>query len=146
MAEGDAGPTAPVRSGDDPVGGDSPYRRHMDASQRAMVAAKMANMTQGNFSKAASLPVSPVTQQQAASLMNVSERAVRSAKAIEKAAPEIAERVVAGDISVHAAKRVAAQARKTPPPLDGGACVPRSFRLLGQTSDDHHAKRFRLTF
>ena len=106
MAEGDAGPTGTVRGEADQLGqqprlsvasyiiGASLKRRHMDASQRAMVAAKMANMTQGNFSKAASLPVSPVTQQQAASLMNVSERAVRSAKAIEKAAPEIAERVV----------------------------------------------------
>ena len=68
----------------------------MDASQRAMVAAKMANILHGQVGgghekqkcKSATL----ITQPEAAKLMNVSPRQVAAAKAIEKAAPEITKR------------------------------------------------------
>jgi hypothetical protein len=59
-----------------------------------MVAAKLANMRQGNFSKAANLPVSPVSQSHAAEMLNVSERTVRSAREVlDEGAPELVEAV-----------------------------------------------------
>lgn len=83
-------------------------RRHLDESQRAVVAAKLANMKQGNYSKAANLPVSPVSQSDAADMLNVSERTVRSARAvIDEGAPELVEAVEHGRVSVSAAADVA---------------------------------------
>jgi hypothetical protein len=97
--------------GDDPVSfvvSLNLRRRHLDESQRAIVAAKLANMRQGNFSKAANLPVSPVSQSSAADMLNVSERTVRSARTvIDEGAPELVEAVEHGRVSVSAAADVA---------------------------------------
>lgn len=83
-------------------------RRHLNETQRAMVAAKLANMRQGNFSKAANLPVSPVSQSHAAEMLNVSERTVRSAREVlDEGAPELVEAVQHGRVSVSAAADVA---------------------------------------
>lgn len=57
------------------------HRRHLDESQRSIVAAKIANMRQGartDLEPSANLP--EVSQAEAADLLNVSERSVRSAK------------------------------------------------------------------
>lgn len=67
-----------------------------------MVAAKLANMPRGNpsFSNSASLPNS-ITQQQAADMLNVDERSVRSARKVHDAgAPELVEAVEAGKVAV----------------------------------------------
>ena len=97
--------------GDDPVSfvvSLNLRRRHLDESQRAIVAAKLANMRQGNFSKAANLPVSPVSQSSAADMLNVSERTVRSARTvIDEGAPELVEAVEHGRVSVSAASDLA---------------------------------------
>lgn len=77
-------------------------RRHLDESQRAMVAAKLANIRFGEnqFTRgSANLPTlledrtaaSPLSQSQAASLLNVSERSVRSAVEAAKFFPFMAE-------------------------------------------------------
>lgn len=58
------------------------HRRHLTESQRAAVAAKLANLAHGGDRKsdqAANLPVEAVTQVQAAEMLNVSERSVRAA-------------------------------------------------------------------
>jgi N6-adenosine-specific RNA methylase IME4 len=90
-------------------------RRHLNESQRAAVADKIANMTHGGNRKSvqsANLPldntpsisVAPVTVSQAAELLNVSERTVKSFReAKEKCAPEIVKAIVDGDITIHAA-------------------------------------------
>src|ERR1043166_1833343 len=68
-------------AGDDPVGfvvSMNLRRRHLDESQRGMVAARLANMRQGSrtdLALSANLP--EVSQQQAAALLNVSERTLR---------------------------------------------------------------------
>lgn len=99
--------------GDDPLGfviSKNLKRRHLDASQRAMVAAKLAKMPQGRpaENKAANLPVSP-TQSQAADMLNVSERAVRTAKVVQDhGAPELVTAVETGAVSVSAAADLAA--------------------------------------
>lgn len=77
-------------------------RRHMDESQRAMVAAKIANLSEGRPSETASIEA--VSQSDASKLMNVSRSAVqRAAKVQQQAAPELVEAVQAGLVSVSAA-------------------------------------------
>lgn len=91
------------------------HRRHLTESQRAAVAAKMANMKRGgdgsnqHESKPANLPVgpAPISQGQAADIMKVSERSVRdAAKVLEQGAPELVEAVEQGKASVNAAVAV----------------------------------------
>jgi N6-adenosine-specific RNA methylase IME4 len=85
-------------------------RRHSNASQRSMVAAKLANLDHGvRADRAANLPVlAPVTQPSAASMLNVSERSVRDAvKVKDKGQPEIVHAVEQGRLAVsEAAKAV----------------------------------------
>jgi N6-adenosine-specific RNA methylase IME4/ParB-like chromosome segregation protein Spo0J len=86
-------------------------RRHLDESQRAMVAAKIATMKRGNFSKSANLPVLAVAQTAAAKLLNVSDRSVRDAVVVkDKAATELKDAVEQGHLPVS----VAAKAAKLP--------------------------------
>lgn len=94
-------------------------RRHMSESQRAMVAAKLANLSVGanqHTGASANLPTllsndeppppAPVTQRQAADLLNVSDRAVRDAKVIQReAAPVVVAAVERGEVSVSAAAK-----------------------------------------
>lgn len=92
-------------------------RRHLDESQRAYCAAKLANLTHGGDRKAdddqaANLPleteIPAVTQADAARLMNVSERSVRSAKAIQdRGTPELQDAVARGALPVSVAVNVA---------------------------------------
>lgn len=85
------------------------HRRHLTESQRSAVAAKIANMRQGertDLEPSANLP--KVSQAEAADLLNVSERSVRSAKSVvENGTPELVAAVDAGQISVNAAAEVA---------------------------------------
>lgn len=94
-------------------------RRHLDEAQRAMVAAKLANLSQGRpeatGNKPANLPgfeppapLAPVSQSQAAQMLNVSERSVRAAvKVKDEGAPELVHAVETGKASVSAAAEVA---------------------------------------
>jgi len=69
------------------------HRRHLNESQRAMVAAKLANLPAHRPSEnnTANLRTS---QNEAAKMLNVSERSVNSAKKVEQnAIPEIIEKV-----------------------------------------------------
>lgn len=86
------------------------HRRHLSEGQRAMVAAKIANLGTGQrASSSANLQSSPpVTQPQAAELLHVSPRSVASAVAVrEHGAPGLAERVESGEVAVSLAAEVA---------------------------------------
>lgn len=92
------------------------HRRHLTESQRAAVAAKLANMTVGNpaFANPANLPnreeaaPAQVSQADAAALLNVSERSVRTAKTVqEHGLADLSAMVDRGDVSVSAAAAVA---------------------------------------
>ncbi len=84
-------------------------RRHMTEHQRAMVAAKIANLSVGEnqYTRgSANLPTlldeapapAPVSVARAAEMMNVSERSVTSAKAVLKhGVPALADKVAAGE-------------------------------------------------
>ncbi|MCT4654229.1 MAG: ParB/RepB/Spo0J family partition protein [Cohaesibacter sp.] len=87
-------------------------RRHLNASQRAMVAATVANFTkadagaQGGSNRKFAV-ASKKTTQQAADMMNVSERAVSTAKKIAKEGePEVIEAVQSGDMSLNEASNI----------------------------------------
>lgn len=96
--------------GDDPVSfvvSLNLHRRHLDESQRARVADKLASLPLGanQYTKgSANLP----TQKEAAELLNVSERSVRSAREVRtNGVPELGEAVDCGVVSVSAAADVA---------------------------------------
>jgi hypothetical protein len=96
-------------TGDDPIAyvvSHNLHRRHLDESQRAMVAAKLAELTHGGdrrSDQAANRPVVP-TQAEAAEMLNVGERSVRRARVVlEDGAPELQQAVERGEVSVSAA-------------------------------------------
>lgn len=90
-------------------------RRHLDASQRAMVAGRLANMPAHRpLNKSANLPGSFVSQPQAAEQLNVSERSVRSARqVIDDGVPELAEAVDSGELPVSVAAAIATLPEET---------------------------------
>jgi ParB family chromosome partitioning protein len=86
------------------------HRRHLDESQRAMVAGKLANLKHGQRADA-SIDASAVTQRQAAELLNVSRPSVQLAREVlDHGAPELVAAVERGEVSVSAA----AQASELP--------------------------------
>jgi hypothetical protein len=103
-----------------PYSGDNPVayvvslnlkRRHLDESQRAMVAKKLATLEHGR--RQTGKFASVTTQAEAAAMLNVSERSVRTAGVvIDKAVPEIVSAVEKGDVSVSAAAQFAKQLKE----------------------------------
>ncbi|WP_415157512.1 MT-A70 family methyltransferase [Maritalea sp.] len=91
------------------------HRRQLTESQRAMVAAALANMTSGRNaqSKSANLQTLPQTSvKEAAKQLNVSARSVADAKKVmAEAAPEVVEAVRTGDVKVSAAAHLASLSR-----------------------------------
>lgn len=81
------------------------HRRHLTESQRAAVAAKLANMRQGERTDLQhSANLLKVSQAEAADMLNVSERSVTTAKkVIEQGTPELIAAVEQGEVSVSAA-------------------------------------------
>jgi hypothetical protein len=107
------GVACPTREyqGQDPLGfilSMNLHRRHLNESQRAMVAAKMARLPQGmRADRAANLPV-VITQAEAAAHLHVSERSVRDAHKVRtEAQPEVVQAVEAGTMAVSAATKLA---------------------------------------
>ncbi|MEQ1651510.1 MAG: hypothetical protein ABL897_03390, partial [Hyphomicrobium sp.] len=79
-------------------------RRHLTTTQRAAVAAKIANLKQGGV-QSANLPDAK-SQAAAAKQMHVSSRSVGSAVRIAKASPELHAAMLRDDISTHAAEQI----------------------------------------
>lgn len=85
------------------------HRRHLDSSQRAMVAARLANMKVGGdrVSEHSANLQNAVSQSQAADLLNVSTRSVAAAARVQEEAPaEVIRAVDRGDMSVSLAAQV----------------------------------------
>lgn len=75
------------------------HRRHLNESQRAVVASRLANMNPHRPSnKSANLHTS-VTQPQAAEMLNVSTRTVATVKAVERDAPELIQLIESGEMT-----------------------------------------------
>lgn len=94
--------------GDDPLGyviSLNLRRRHMSESQRGMVAGKLANLPSHRPEKGANLHPSV---EQAAQMLNVSERTVQNAKRVQEiGVPALVAAVETGVVSVSAAAEVA---------------------------------------
>jgi hypothetical protein len=86
------------------------HRRHLNASQRAMIAARLASMRQGERTDLEPCSnSSKVSQPKAARLLNVSRSSLQAAKVVqEHGSPELQQAVTAGEVSV---SRAAAMAR-----------------------------------
>jgi polyhydroxyalkanoate synthesis regulator phasin len=103
-------------------------RRHLDAGQRAMIAAQIASMEHGG-DRRSDKPTSRTTRAEAAAALNVSPASVSNAKQVLEKAPKLADKVKAGQISLNEAKTKMAEAEaaaeevvdktgfKVPPPL-----------------------------
>jgi len=95
---------------EDPVGfvvSTNIRRRHLNESQRAIVAARLAELGHGG-NRRSSGRTAARTQADAAKLLNVGERTVREAKAVlDRAVPELLQAVERGDVTVNAAAELA---------------------------------------
>jgi len=79
-------------------------RRHLNTSQRALIATELANMQRGNQPNVSIDTFKSVSQPEAAELLNVSRLSViRARKVLDTATPEIIEQVKAGDMTVNKA-------------------------------------------
>lgn len=119
------------------------HRRHLNESQRAMVAGRLAKLRRGRPSewnrnrddKPANLPeLSDVKQEEAAGLLHVSERSVRTARRVlDKAAPEVIAAVDRGEVAVSAAADLAER------PEDEQLEILRTVapRLIGKVAKEH---------
>ena len=96
-------------TGDDPIGfivSRNLRRRHLNTSQRAMLAAKLARMSPGRPAETG--PNEPISIDRAAGTMSVSRSSVKRAKAIEASGvPELVDAVQKGSINLSAATDIA---------------------------------------
>lgn len=87
-------------------------RRHLNESQRAIVAAEV-KIASTRPQKEGVQICTPISQTDAAKIFNVSRRSVASAtKVLEQAVPEVVEIVKAGNMSVHEAEKVAGYTKR----------------------------------
>lgn len=95
--------------GDDPLGyviSLNLQRRHLDESQRAMIAAKLATMPQG--ARTDLVQICTKSSAEAGQFLNVSERSVKSAKKVQsKGVPGLIKAVEDGKIAVSIAAKLA---------------------------------------
>lgn len=76
-------------------------RRHLNESQRAMVAARLATLPMGANQHT---PIGGTSQPEAAALLNVGERSVQRARQVlDAGAPELQQAVIAGEMAVSTA-------------------------------------------
>lgn len=96
------------------------HRRHLNESQRAMIAAKIAQRPHGrqptdprNLDAGIRTSSIAPTAKQAAELLNVNKSTVSDAKMVRRdAIPEVVTAVESGEVSLHAAKQIAAEPKQ----------------------------------
>lgn len=114
--------------GDDPVGfvvSMNIHRRHLDESQRGMIAARLAKLPKGSNQH---VSIDTSSRSQAATLLNVGEATVSRGRAVlDRGVPELAAAVDRGDVAISHAASIAKQSpadqretlRKIDPALGG---------------------------
>jgi ParB-like chromosome segregation protein Spo0J len=130
-------PTFTAYTGDNPIAfviSLNLKRRHLDESQRAMVAAKLATLRRGDNQHS---PIGEPSQAKAAELLNVGKRSVeRAREVIDSGAPELAQAVERGKVSVSAAADVA-----TLPAQDQREIVARGEREILRAAQQIRARK-----
>jgi hypothetical protein len=118
-------PVVTPYNGDDPVSyvvSRNLRRRHLDESQRAMVAAKLTNLTVGDNQHSEGVPIG-----RGSALLNVSKRSVARAREVRKVGvPELVTAVEAGRVTGAAAADIAA----LPPDQQRGVMTLAKCELL----------------
>ena len=107
--------------GDDPCGfvvSANIRRRHLDESQRALIAAKLANMTRGSNQHA---PIGATSNAQAAVLLNVGHGTVERAKQVlRECPPDVVQQIERGERTVNSALRDLKQSKQQHIPTPKG--------------------------
>jgi hypothetical protein len=136
----DARATAFTYDGNDPIAfvvSLNLRRRHLDESQRAMVAARIATLPKGSNQHTPIGASSVPTQSQAADMLNVGHRNVQRARqVIDHGAPELVAAVDRGEVAVSAAVEVAqlSEAEQRAVVADGTAAEVAKQARLERTS------------
>jgi ParB-like chromosome segregation protein Spo0J len=100
------------------------HRRHLTESQRAIVAAKLANLMEGRPSKKTP-PIGGVSTKAAAKVLHVSPRSVERAKCVLKhGSPEVIRAVESGDLRVGKAAVLVKPAIEQPQTRDVSTIEP----------------------
>lgn len=118
-------------------------RRHLNASQRSLIAARIATMKHGGMRDAASRSEA-ISQSQAAQTMNVSERLIRSANIVDKrCSTEIKKMVESGNLAISTAAAVASLAQSDQDQLarkGASAVVAKARSILKQPQKSGRAQ------
>jgi N6-adenosine-specific RNA methylase IME4 len=120
-------------------------RRHLDESGRAMVADRIAALPLGANQHTRGSENLP-TQNQAAELLNVSDRSVRSAKTVQTTgAAELVQAVETGKVKVSVAADIATLSkedqRKLLANFDKGELLQRAKEIRAEKAEVRHAER-----
>lgn len=117
-------------------------RRHMDESQRSMVAARIANLNRGDNQHTA---IAATSQSEAAKLLNVSADSVQRARTVqERGTPELVDAVEKGRVAVSAAAHIArapAERQRTILATDEKAIKQAAAELAQERARENAAKR-----
>lgn len=89
------------------------HRRHLNETQRAGVAAKIANMNEGRPEKNSPNLESKVSIPQAAEMLNVGKSTVATYKAVAAAMPELIEKMDSGEMTAHEASKKVQEVKRT---------------------------------
>ena len=104
-------PVSVIYDGEDPLGfviSHNLNRRHLDESQRAMIAARLANMMGVGRPSKDIAPIGAISGSEAADRMSVGRRnVVRAKKVLKEGTPELADAVDTGEIAVSVAAKIA---------------------------------------
>ena len=132
------------------VVGANMLRRHLTTGQRAMIAASLANMTEGGggnqYVKVDRTNLSDAkSNEDAAKTLSVSPMTVKNAKEVKRDAPDLAEKVSRGEMSLNAAKvesrerkgETPKQKPKLPKPVE--MSLDEMMRIKGDSWDTYTA-------
>lgn len=90
------------------------HRRHLNETQRAIIASKITNTSHGGNRKnqAENFPLE-IRQSDAANMLNVSDRTIRTVRTVAKEAPELLQKMEAGKMSAHQAEKKVKEKKRT---------------------------------
>jgi hypothetical protein len=106
------------------------HRRHLNETQRGIVANKIANMPVGrNWDNSANLQ-NKISQPEAAQMLNVSPRTIASVKAIERDAPDLLPKMESGEMSAHEATKIIQKDKRQQVWYNGGVTEVRAVFFI----------------